>query len=58
MWDKIQAHRNKVRAANKPFSENRAFSSSVRELVKKGQVEEARKQCQEQVVAQLLFPAR
>ena len=51
VWDKIQAHKSKVRAANKPFSENRSFSSSVRDLVKKGQVEEARKQCQEQVVS-------
>ncbi len=49
MWEKIQAHRSKVRAANKPFSENRNFSASVRELVKKGQLEVARSQCAAQV---------
>jgi hypothetical protein len=49
IWEKIQAHRSEVRAANKPFSENRSFSSSVRELIKKGQLEEACKLCRAQV---------
>lgn len=48
IWEKIQAHRSEVRAANKPFSENRSFSSSVRELIKKGQLEEACKLCRAQ----------
>lgn len=38
-----------MRLASKPFSQNRAFSSKVRDFVKKGEVEEAQKLCKEQV---------
>ena len=49
IWEQIQAHRAKVRAANKPYADNRSFSNTVRELVKKGQMQEARELCLKQV---------
>lgn len=49
VWAKIQKHRSSVRAAHKPFSDNRSFSANVRELVKRGKVEEARQMCAQQV---------
>lgn len=56
VWEQIQAHRAKVRAANQPYAENRSFSNTVRELVKKGQLQEARQLCLNQVERKL--PAR
>lgn len=49
IWEQIQAHRTRIRAANQPYAENRSFSNTVRELVKKGKLEEARQLCLKQV---------
>lgn len=48
VWKKIQKHRDAVRAAHKPFAENRAFSGQVRDLVKQGKADEARARCSQQ----------
>ena len=55
VWEKIQAHRAKVRAANQPYADNRSFSNDVRELVKKGQLQEARQLCLKQVQSKIHF---
>ena len=49
VWEKIQKNREAARAANKPFADNRTFSSQVRDLVKRGKADEARQLCAEQV---------